>query len=68
MEQMLVVPLRDSEGEEVGAWMFFWKNRDDLTARKRELIEAATPHVASLLALLRQSKPRGIRGAARHFI
>jgi len=61
-EQVLTLPLRTADDEEIGAWMFVFKKNDPLTEPKRELIEAAEPHAAALLELVRQSKPKGVRG------
>lgn len=67
VKQMIALPLLSSEGREVGTWVFFFKAGEPFTMRKFELMEAATPHAAALLELVRQGKPKGIRGKIHRF-
>ncbi len=67
VKQTVTIPLVNSEGREVGAWMFLFKGGEPFTLRKFALMEAATPHAASLLDLIRKGKPTGLRGAIHRF-
>ncbi|MCB1091319.1 MAG: efflux RND transporter periplasmic adaptor subunit [Verrucomicrobiae bacterium] len=67
VRQMIALPLMSPEGKEIGAWIFFFKAGEPFTPRKFALMEAATPHAAALLDLVRGSKPKGIRGMVNRF-
>jgi hypothetical protein len=67
VKQMICLPLITTEGREVGAWAFFFKGGEPFSPRKLSLMEAATPHAAALVDLIRSGKPRGIRGAMHRF-
>ncbi|MCB1061562.1 MAG: efflux RND transporter periplasmic adaptor subunit [Verrucomicrobiae bacterium] len=67
VKQMVTIPLVTSEGRVVGAWMFLFKGGEPFTLRKHALMEAATPHAAALLDLVRHSKPSGLRGVVHRF-
>jgi RND family efflux transporter MFP subunit len=67
VKQMIALPLLSSEGREIGTWVFFFKGGEPFTMRKFDLMEAATPHAAALLDLVRRSKPKGLRGKVNRF-
>lgn len=67
VKQMVALPLLSPEGREIGAWVFFFKAGEAFSMRKFDLMEAATPHAAALLDLVRRGKPKGLRGKIRRF-
>ncbi len=58
----ICLPLNDAEGVTRGACLFLWKSEPPDFGNKRILIEAASPEVASLLALLYRAKPGSVLG------
>lgn len=67
VKQTITLPLVSSEGKVVGAWMFLFKGGEPFTPKKFSLMEAATPHAASLLELIKRGKPSGVRGSIHRF-
>lgn len=66
--QVLAMPMIPSKDEVRGAWVLFWKHREDLDAKKYELVEAIHPHLISLTELLRKAMPSGTLGKVTRFL
>ncbi len=65
MRQVLTFPLISESGTSVGALACLWKEPQPAVAQNFTFIQAATPHLASVLSLLDAAKPRGLRAAWR---
>jgi len=63
----LETALPNGKSEQIGAWSFLWHEEAWATPQQVALIEAAAPHVSSLIHLSSQSLPRGLRGAWKRF-
>ncbi|MDF1812004.1 MAG: hypothetical protein P1V20_07310, partial [Verrucomicrobiales bacterium] len=67
VKRIMGVPLIPTDGDRQGAMIVMFRDRDKPTPEKFELINSMGPHLASLLMLLSEGLPTGIRGKLRRF-
>lgn len=67
VDQAIAFPLRRADGEIVGAWAALWKAESPWSEERIRMMEAVSPHLASMTVLLNDALPAGVRGKFRRF-